>query len=187
MVEAPPVAGATTPPLLYSLSQDHDAQFLAVCRYADRGCLPTLLSLGRSSISWYVYYTTIGSLPKAAHDLLCSLNGNSLITLYWSSVTPGTMEYPVDPGDTTWASCMYFHAVFGFFQNARCIMVEDRSSPANARETAPPDLNECIEKSPGTPAAIALCFRSIVIWLADSGCEPRTGDRTLPNIPCGFF
>ena len=75
--------------------------------------------------------------------------------LYWSSVAPGTIEYPDGPGDTTCASCMYLHAVLGFFQNARCMMV-DRSSPANARETAPHDLNECIEKSPCTSAAAAL-------------------------------
>ena len=90
------------------------------------------------------------------------------------------MAYPDEPGDTTRASCMYLQAVLGFFRNAFCIIV-DRSSPANARETAPPDLNECIEKSPCTPAATALCFRSTVIWLAESGGEPRVGVLPPPT------
>ena len=103
-------------------------------------------------------------------------------TLDWSSVTPGSIEYLDNPGDTTCASCMYLHAVVGFFQNARCMMV-DRSSPANARETAPPDLNECIEKSPCTPAAAALCFRSSVIRLAEkSGSEPSIGVQASPIV-----
>ena len=45
MVEIPPVVGATTSPLLYTLFQYHDSPSPAVGRYDDRGCLPTLLSL----------------------------------------------------------------------------------------------------------------------------------------------
>ena len=67
---------------------------------------------------------------------------------------------------------MYLQAVVGFFQSVFCIVV-NRSSPANARETAPPDLNECIEKSPCTPVATALCSRSTAIRLAESGSGPR--------------
>ena len=140
---------------------------LVVCRYTDRGCLPTLVALPVN-----LCITSSVSFPNAPHDLLCSLNGNSLINLYSSSVTPGIMAYPDEPGDTTWASCMYLQAVVGFFQSVFCIVV-NRSSPANARETAPPDLNECIEKSPCTPVATALCSRSTAIRLAESGSGPR--------------
>ena len=45
MVEAPPVVGATSPHLLYSLFQYHDSPLPAVGRYGDRGCFPTLLFL----------------------------------------------------------------------------------------------------------------------------------------------
>ena len=99
MVEVPPVTGETTPPLLYSLYRYHDSPLLVVCRYTDRRCFPTHLSLGCSSCK-SLYYI-IGSFPNAPHDLLCLLNGNSLINLYCSSVTPGIMAYPDEPGDTT--------------------------------------------------------------------------------------
>ena len=105
-------------------------------RHDNGAVFPTLLFLARSCANGYLCYT-IGSFPNAPHDLLCSLSGNSLINLYWSYLTPGTIEHPDEPSDTTRASFMYLHAVLGFFQNALCTIV-DRSSPANARETAPP-------------------------------------------------
>ena len=44
----------------------------------------------------------VGYFPTAPHDLLCPLSEKTLINLCWSSVTPGTMEFPDEPGDTTW-------------------------------------------------------------------------------------
>ena len=85
----------------------------------------------------FSFFSTIGPFPNAAHDLLCSFSGKSLICLCCSSVIPGTLVCPVVPGESTSASLVYLHAIFGLFQNALCMMV-DTSSPAHARETAAP-------------------------------------------------
>ena len=41
----------------------------------------------------------MGSVPNADHDLLCSLNENSLIYLYCSTETPFSNAFPTAPGD----------------------------------------------------------------------------------------
>lgn len=85
-----------------------------------------------------------------------------------------TLLKPAVPGDLTVASCMYLQAVLGLFQNARCMKVL-KSSPARARDTAPPDLNECIVNSPGARAALALACNKRDIWALVRFFEPRIG------------
>ena len=53
---------------------------------------------------------------NAGNERVCSLSGNSLSCLNWSSVMPSTMSDPSDPGVTTSISLISRHAVFGFFQ-----------------------------------------------------------------------
>ena len=67
-------------------------------------------------------YST-GLFPKAAHDLFCSLRGNSLNSLYWFCETPSTMAIPSAPGETTSIRRMYLEAVRGLFQIALCMIV----------------------------------------------------------------
>ena len=122
----------------------------------------------------------IGSFPKAAHGLLCSLRGNSLNSLYWFSDTPSTMAIPSAPGETTSIRRMYSEAVFGFSQNALCMMVAVES-PASARETAPPDLKECIDNFVCSPALLACRLRICDICFADNGYNPRTDGDTVGN------
>jgi len=86
-----------------------------------------------------------GSFPKIAHSWLCSLRGNSLISLYCSWDTSVIMALPVGPGANTSMRRMYLHAVWGRFQKARVIMV-DISDPSSASGIAPPDRNECMVK-----------------------------------------
>ena len=85
-----------------------------------------------------------GSFPKADHDLLCSLRGNSLIYRNCFSETPATIECASEPGATTCIRRMYLQAVLGRFQNARCIMVV-RSSPTSACDMTPTERKECME------------------------------------------
>ena len=87
---------------------------------------------------------SIRLFAKAAHDLLTSLMGHSLICLYWFSEIPSTLTSPSVPGQTTSIRRMYPEAVRGFSQTVLCLLV-DVESPANARETPPPDRNECRE------------------------------------------
>ena len=113
MVEAPPAAGAPTPLLLCSLGHYHELRFAYYYNYADCDCLAYFflgVSLGRSLliVNWNVSSLSlpatdyiIGLFPKSSHERLCSLNRNSLISLHCASVTPGAMEYPDVPGDTT--------------------------------------------------------------------------------------
>ena len=114
------------------------------------------------------------SFPKADHDLLCSLRGNSLIYRNCSSETPATIAYASEPGATTCTRRMYLQAVLGRFQNARCMMVV-RSSPASACDMAPPERKECMENSFRSPAEAAEALRDRVIWAAESGEFPRRG------------
>ena len=79
----------------------------------------------------------MGSVPNDDHDLLCSLNENSLICLYCSAETPFTTAFPTAPGDTTSMILMYLYAVLGLFQKALSMM-EERSSPFRAFVIAPP-------------------------------------------------
>ena len=81
---------------------------------------------------------------NAAHELLCSLSGNSLNDANLAEGTPFTIPVPSDPGATTSVSLMYLYAVFGLFQYALCIIV-DKESPANVLEIALPDRKECSE------------------------------------------
>lgn len=78
-----------------------------------------------------------GCLPKAAHDFICSLQGNSLIVQYSASVAPFTIECRFIPGDNVSISLMYLHAVRGFFQNALYMMADSELS-ARARAMPPP-------------------------------------------------
>ena len=61
-------------------------------------------------------YNNSGRPLNPANERVCSLTGNSLSCLYWSSVMPSTMPDPPDPGATTSISLICRHAVFGFFQ-----------------------------------------------------------------------
>lgn len=68
-------------------------------------------------------------------------------------------RYPVYHSFSARARCDFHQshvpqAVFGFFQYAFCMM-DERESPANARDIAPPDLNECRENSCFPPACLA--------------------------------
>ena len=67
------------------------------------------------SIALALLYNS-GRPLNAANERVCSLSGNSLRCLYWSSVMPSTMPDPSDPGATTSISLIYRHAIFGFFQ-----------------------------------------------------------------------
>ena len=116
----------------------------------------------------------MGSVPNADHDLLCSLNENSLICLYRSAETPFTTAFPTAPGDTTSMILIYLHVVLGLFQKALS-MVEERSSPLRALVIAPPERKECIEKSAFSPATHAWLIRAWVISAADMGTLPRMG------------
>ena len=95
-------------------------------------------------------------------------------SLYWFTEMPSTMATPFAPGETTSIRRMYLEAVFGLFQNALCMMVAVES-PASARETAPPDLKECIENPVCSPAFLACHLRICDICFADNGCDPRIG------------
>ena len=116
---------------------------------------------------------------NAANERVCSLSGNSLSCLYWSSVMPSAMPDPSDPGATTFISLIHRHAVFEFFQYALCMTV-DRESPARARVSAPPDRKECRENSCVSPAARAYFFNAVDIFAAEMGREPLIG---LPSRP----
>ena len=116
---------------------------------------------------------------NAANERVCSLSGNSLSCLYWSSVMPATMPDPSDPGATTSISLIYRHAVFGFFQYALCMTV-DRELPARARVSAPPDRKERRENSCVSPAACAYFFNAADIFAAEMGREHLIA---LPSRP----
>ena len=114
-----------------TVSQDCDIQLEQFCRYADRAVFP------RSSFCWValkplpcVYYI-IGSFPNAGHHLLCSLNGNSLINRYWSSVTHSV-------GGLTFSQ----HQVEDFLEAVR----EDQQQPGGSSE-----LLSSLEKEAGPP------------------------------------
>ena len=79
-----------------------------------------------------------------------------------SGDTPVTIEFPTDPGISTSMSLRYIQAVLGFFQNACCITV-GRSSPASARVSAPPYLEDCVVNAVRSLASRACAFSAFVI------------------------
>ena len=89
----------------------------------------------------------MGSVPNADHDLLCSLNENSLICLSCSTETPLTNAFPIAPSDTTPTIFMYLHAVRGLFQKTRSIM-EERSSPLKVLVITPPERKYASRSQP---------------------------------------
>ena len=117
---------------------------------------------------------SIGLFAKAAHDLLSSLRGNSVNSLYWLSEIPSTLTYPSVPGKTTSIRRMYLEAVGGFSLTVLCIMV-DVESPANARETPPPERKGCIERieCARRPSWCDILVLTTLVSL--NGCDPCTG------------
>ena len=117
---------------------------------------------------------TMGAFPNAAQCLRCSDRPNSSMFLYCSGDTPVTIEFPTDPGISTSISLRYLQAVLDFFHNARCTTV-GRSSPASARVSAHPDLEECIVNTVCSPALFACTLSAFVISGADMGVFPLMG------------
>ena len=137
-----------------------------------------------SSLSYRVsVYATISAFSNAAHHLLCFIRGNSFICLYCPSDVPGTLLCPVVPGERTSASLTYLHAVFGLFQNALCKMV-DTSPLAHARETAPLDGNELMERSWFSLATTDCCLSKRVTCGAVRNNDPLTGTLSAPTGMC---
>ena len=98
-----------------------------------------------SMLDRYSIYSIIGAFPNAAHDVLLSMTGNSLICQYCSCVIPGTFAYPVVPGESTLADLSYTSMPFSC--SSRILSAQLLAFPAHARETAPPpDRNECMQK-----------------------------------------
>ena len=136
----------------------------------------------------------MGAFPNAAQCLLCSESPNTLIYLCCSGDTPVTIEFPTDPGISTFSmSLRCLQAVLGFFQNARCITV-GRSSPASARVRALPDLKECMVNAVRSPALRACTLSAFVMSDADMGVFPLMGALVFgrreilgKRYPCVMF